>query len=99
MGDVNDEPFDSSLVTHALSTRQAIKVPDARDKPLPWNLMGRVAGVPGGTFYFGNEPDVLDPVPGVHTNIIDDTPLHVPPDTARIRKPDLNATTRATRPP
>ena len=40
MGDFNDEPFDTSLVTQALSTRQRRKVPNA-DNPLLWNLDGR----------------------------------------------------------
>ena len=54
MGDFNDEPFDSSLVTHALSTRQRRKVLNA-DNPLPWNLawppMGGRPDQPDGTFY------------------------------------------------
>ena len=38
MGDFNDEPFDTSLVIHALSTRQRRKVLNA-DNPGLWNLM------------------------------------------------------------
>jgi hypothetical protein len=41
MGDFNDEPFDTSLVLHALSTRQRAKVISARQEPLLWNLSGR----------------------------------------------------------
>ena len=64
MGDFNDEPFDTSLVTHAGSTRQAERVVNA-DKALFWNLMwppmgtGR-NGEPDGSFYFDNEPNQLD---------------------------------------
>lgn len=59
MGDFNDEPFDASLVTHALSTRQRQKVVQA-DIPRFWNLMWPDMGEPEGTFYFDNQPNVLD---------------------------------------
>ncbi|MGY1727830.1 endonuclease/exonuclease/phosphatase family protein [Geodermatophilus sp. SYSU D01062] len=59
MGDFNDEPFDASLVVHALSTRQRQKVITA-DVPRLWNLMWSTAGEPDGTFYFDNQPHVLD---------------------------------------
>ena len=64
MGDFNDEPFDTSLVTHAGSTRQHDKVVNARS-PLLWNLMWPVMGTgheaeADGTFYFDNEPNLLD---------------------------------------
>lgn len=62
MGDFNDEPFDVSLVTHALSTRQSRKVTRAVN-PLLWNLMWDVMGggdKPDGTFYFDNQPNMLD---------------------------------------
>jgi hypothetical protein len=59
MGDFNDEPFDSSLVTHALSTRQRTKVVEA-DIPRFWNLMWAAIGAPDGTFYFDNQPNLLD---------------------------------------
>ena len=60
MGDFNDEPFDASLVIHALSTRQRAKVTQRREHPLLWNLMWPVAGTPDGSFYFDNQPNVLD---------------------------------------
>lgn len=60
MGDFNDEPFDISLVRHALSTRQKTKVTSASKNPLLWNLMWPAAGVPDGTFYFDSQPNVLD---------------------------------------
>lgn len=64
MGDFNDEPFDTSLVIHAGSTRQADKVVNARSAVL-WNLMWPAMGTghesePDGTFYFDNEPNQLD---------------------------------------
>lgn len=55
----DDEPFDTSLVIHALSTRQRQRVVRA-ESPLLWNLMWPVAGTPAGTFYFENQPNVLD---------------------------------------
>jgi predicted extracellular nuclease len=60
MGDFNDEPFDPSLVRHTLSTRQRAKVTAARESPLLWNLMWPNAGTPEGSFYFDNQPNVLD---------------------------------------
>jgi hypothetical protein len=63
MGDFNDEPFDPSLVTHALSTRQRRKVLNA-DNPLfwkpAWPIMGGRPDQPDGTFYFNNQPNMLD---------------------------------------
>jgi predicted extracellular nuclease len=60
MGDFNDEPFDTSLVTHALSTRQRRKVMQADDVPRLWNLMWPLLGEPAGSFYFDNQPNMLD---------------------------------------
>lgn len=66
MGDFNDEPFDTSLVVHATSTRQRNRVLNA-DSALFWNLMWPMMGDggedperPGGTFYFNNQPNLLD---------------------------------------
>ena len=60
MGDFNDEPFDTSLVTHALSTRQRRRVVEG-DTPRFWNLAWLLIGdPPDGTFYFNNEPNLLD---------------------------------------
>jgi predicted extracellular nuclease len=68
MGDLNDEPFDTSLVTHALSIRQRNRVLNART-PTLWNLTwqlaggaGAATGQPDGTFYFNNEPNLLDQI-------------------------------------
>jgi endonuclease/exonuclease/phosphatase family metal-dependent hydrolase len=60
MGDFNDEPFDPSLVRHALSIRQRAKVTSARTEPLLWNLMWPIVGLPDGSFYFDNQPNMLD---------------------------------------
>jgi Endonuclease/Exonuclease/phosphatase family len=60
MGDFNDEPFDVSLVRHALSTWQRAKVVTARENPLLWNLMWPIAGSADGSFYFDNQPNMLD---------------------------------------
>ncbi|PFG42399.1 Endonuclease/Exonuclease/phosphatase family protein [Isoptericola jiangsuensis] len=85
MGDFNDEPFDASLVQHALSTRQAVKVRKARTHLL-WNLMWPVAGEPEGTFYFDNEPNVLDQIL-VNRNLVgEDAPLHVVPGSAQVHR-------------
>jgi predicted extracellular nuclease len=60
MGDFNDEPFNNSLVTHALSARQRQRVVNT-DNPMLWNLSWSVIGDPtDGSFYFNNEPNLLD---------------------------------------
>jgi hypothetical protein len=60
MGDFNDEPFNTSLVIHALSARQRQRVVDD-DNPRLWNLSWSVIGDPTDeTFYFNNEPNLLD---------------------------------------
>jgi hypothetical protein len=59
MGDFNDEPFDPSLVTHALSTRQRTKVLEG-DTPMLWNLMWEPMGAADGSFYFDLRPNMLD---------------------------------------
>lgn len=59
MGDFNDEPFDASLVIHALSTRQRRRVLLA-DTPRLWNLMWPIMGIADGSFYYDNQPNMLD---------------------------------------
>jgi hypothetical protein len=59
MGDFNDEPFNASLVRHALSTRQRRRVLRA-SSPRLWNLMWPTTGDAAGTFYFNNAANVLD---------------------------------------
>jgi hypothetical protein len=60
MGDFNDEPFDPSIVLPTLSARQRTQVTHVEERPLLWNLMWPAAGLPDGSFYFDNEPTVLD---------------------------------------
>ncbi len=87
MGDFNDEPFDTSLVRHALSTRQAAKVRNATTRPLLWNLMWPPAGTPDGTFYLNNEPNLLDQFL-VNTNMTaPQAPLQARAETVQIHKP------------
>lgn len=63
MGDFNDEPFDVSMVIHALGTRQRNRVANAQI-PLLWNLswplLGGRGGQPDGSFYWENVPNMLD---------------------------------------
>ncbi|WP_402464125.1 endonuclease/exonuclease/phosphatase family protein [Isoptericola aurantiacus] len=86
MGDFNDEPSDTSLVQHALSTRQSAKVLNARGRPLLWNLMWPAGGIPDGTFYFDNEPNVLDQILVNEPLIEPGAPWHVDAGSARIHK-------------
>jgi hypothetical protein len=60
MDDFNDEPFDTSLALQALSNRQRAKVTSARQVPLLWNLIWPITGAPDGSFYFDNQPNMLD---------------------------------------
>lgn len=60
MGDFNDEPFDTSLVVHALSTRRSQRTMNAREVPRLWNLMWPLLGQGEGTFYYDNQPNMLD---------------------------------------
>lgn len=79
LGDFNDEPFDASLVQHALSTRQRNRVTGA-EIPLLWNLAwplaGGRSGQPDGTFYWQNQPNMLDQVL-VNRAMTGDAPLRV----------------------
>jgi predicted extracellular nuclease len=87
MGDFNDEPFDPSLVRHALSTRQRAKVTLAREEPLLWNLMWPIAGLPDGSFYFDNQPNMLDHFLINKNMSTGDAPIKGNPGTAQILKP------------
>ncbi len=87
MGDFNDEPFDPSLVSHALSSRQRVKVTAARSNPLLWNLMWPGAGTPDGSFYFDNVPNMLDQFL-VNKNMATlDAPIRAVAASAQILKP------------
>lgn len=59
MGDFNDEPFNASLDTHALSRRQRELVVNGAN-PYLWNLAYPLLGTPDGSFYFENQPNMLD---------------------------------------
>jgi endonuclease/exonuclease/phosphatase family metal-dependent hydrolase len=60
MGDFNDEPYDRSLVIHALSVMQKNRVLNAHTRPLFFNMMWEAAGRREGSLYFNNEPNLLD---------------------------------------
>jgi predicted extracellular nuclease len=98
MGDFNDEPFDTSLVVHALSTRQQRRVLEA-DTPRFWNLMWPATGLTDGTFYFNNEPNLLDQFL-VNVNMArDDSLIRANPDTVEIlRFPGAVSTGRFPKP-
>lgn len=84
MGDFNDEPFDTSLVVHAASTRQRTRVVEG-DKPKFWNLSWSVIGDPAdGTFYFDNEPNLLDQFLVNKNMATRNSPLRAEPDTVEI---------------
>lgn len=87
MGDFNDEPFDASLVTHALSTRQRQRVIEA-EIPRLWNLMWPALGQPEGSFYFDNQPNLLDQFLANKNMAVSDAQLAVLPETVEIMRFD-----------
>src|ERR671922_337185 len=99
MGDFNDEPFDTSLVIHALSTRQRQRVVEA-DTPRFWNLSWEVIGdPPDGTFYFNNEPNLLDQFLVNKNMARQNTPLRAKAETVEIlRFPGTFSTGKYPRP-
>lgn len=76
MGDFNDEPFDDSLVRHALSTRQAARVRQGKN-PYLLNLTWELLGTREGTLYFNNQPHVLDHILLNRAMLEDDAPLKI----------------------
>ena len=83
MGDFNDEPFDLSLVIHALSTRQRTKVVEA-DIPRFWNLMWPSIGTPDGSFYYDNQPNMLDQFLVNENMALATSPIRALPETVEI---------------
>jgi len=83
MGDFNDEPFDASLVIHALSTRQRQRVLLA-DTPRLWNLMWPVMGIADGSFYFDNQPNMLDQFLVNKYMVVEQAAVRAEPATVRI---------------
>jgi Endonuclease/Exonuclease/phosphatase family len=90
-GDFNDEPFDQSMVTHALSTRQRSTVTASREKPRLWNLMWPIEGIPEGSFYYDNEPNMLDQFLVNKNMAVENAPLGADPTLVHIFKPNGNA--------
>jgi Endonuclease/Exonuclease/phosphatase family len=84
----NDEPFDTSLVRHALSTRQQRKVTSADSQPLLWNLMWPAMGGPEGSFYFDNQPNMLDQFLVNKNMATTEAPITVKPKTVEILRFD-----------
>ncbi|WP_017555585.1 endonuclease/exonuclease/phosphatase family protein [Nocardiopsis baichengensis] len=93
MGDFNDEPFDTSLVQHAVSTRQRAKVLNAVSVPRLWNLMWPPLGSeapdgsdrgPTGTFYFNNFANMLDQFLVNRNMVTRGSPLRALPESVRI---------------
>ena len=98
MGDFNDEPFDRSLITHALSERTRAKVTRARSAKF-LNLMWPAMGQKIGTHYYGNVPNVLDQFLVSKGLLTGNAGLWIAPDTADIfRPPEMVATGAYPRP-
>lgn len=89
MGDFNDEPFDRSLVDYAQSSRNRTKVIRGAT-PRFLNLMWPLLGQGLGSFWFDNDPNLLDQVL-VNENLLKaDVEIRVSPETAEIvRFPEM----------
>ena len=98
MGDFNDEPFDTSLVVHALSTRQPRNVVNATTEPRLWNLMWPITGRPEGSFYFDNQPNMLDQFLVNKNMIVQDAPIRAIPGSAELIRFDDMVTGEYRRP-
>ncbi len=83
MGDFNDEPFDSSLVNHALSTRERTKVMNGTS-PRLWNLMWPLMGTRPASYYFSNDPNMLDQFLVNKNMAKTKSPIRVDPATIRV---------------
>ncbi|UCH51860.1 MAG: endonuclease/exonuclease/phosphatase family protein [Chloroflexota bacterium] len=89
MGDFNDEPFDSSLVDYALSTRSRTKMVNAKVSRF-FNLMWPIMGQELGTYYYNNFPNVLDQFLANKNLMKGNAPIRVLPDSVQIiRFPEM----------
>lgn len=59
MGDFNDEPIDRSLREYALAINARLRVENA-ERPTFWNLAAALEAAGLGTYYFNNDPNLLD---------------------------------------
>lgn len=94
MGDFNDEPFDRSLHTYALSERTRTKVTRARFAKF-LNLMWPVMGEKIGTHYYNNVPNVLDQFLVSKGLLTGNAGLQIAPDSAEIFRPPAMVATGA----
>lgn len=83
MGDFNDEPFDHSLVKHALSERGRNNVTRARS-PKFLNLMWQILGEKQATHYYDNRPNVLDQFLASKGLVTGNSGIHVLVDTVNV---------------
>ncbi|MBK8955421.1 MAG: endonuclease/exonuclease/phosphatase [Saprospiraceae bacterium] len=83
MGDFNDEPFNKSIVDHALALRSKNKVANGRN-PYFLNMMWSLMEQGSGSFFFENLPNMLDQFL-INSNLLHATsPIRVKADSARI---------------
>jgi Endonuclease/Exonuclease/phosphatase family len=86
MGTSNDEPFDTSLVRHALSARQRAMVTSAREESLLWNPMWPIAGAPDGSFYLNDQSNIFDQFLASKNMAVSDAAIKVDPTAVQIFK-------------
>ena len=95
MGDFNDDPFDESLQVHARATRERGDVERTRSAPRFYNLAWRYLEQLGqdrngnekllqGTLYYSGNGNVFDMLLASKGLLVDEGPLHVNEETARM---------------
>ena len=98
MGTSMTNRSDTSLVRHAVSARHRAKVTPARQDPPLWNLMWPIVGLPAGSFYFDNHPNMLDQFLANKNKASGNTPIKVDSATVqifRLRQWSIEVSTRS----
>ena len=91
MGDFNDEPFDRSLVEHALSNRSGTKVKKAKTARF-YNLMWPILGDRFGTHYYDNRAQVLDQLLVSRGLVTGASSLKALPDSVQVLRDRMQST-------
>jgi len=85
MGDFNDEPFNESLTRFALALRSRARVVRGRI-PYFLNLMWPLMDYGTASFYFGNQPNMLDQFLANENMLKSNSPIKIIPDSVSIER-------------
>lgn len=88
MGDFNDEPFDRSVRSYALSVRNRQRVMNANTTNYFHNLMWDLVGTGQKSYQFGSRPNMLDQFWVSKGVVKSGTAFSVKPDTVAVFTPD-----------